>query len=598
MCRIAGITDKNLSVASLESMVQQMCTMLQHGGPDDEGLYSSAPDKLVLGNRRLSLIDLSQGGHMPMAYEERYHITYNGELYNFQVLKEELAGLGHRFNNHSDTEVILAAFSQWNTQSFARLKGMFAFALWDNRQKELFLVRDPAGIKPLYYCTAKDRLVFASEIRAFAPVAGLPDINKKWPVYLMAYGHIPEPVSTLLDVKPLTKGCFLKYNVPNGHIDIQSFSHYSYSAQLEDPARARQAIKASLDAAVKRHLVADAPLGVFLSGGLDSGIVALLAAKYKRDDLNTLSIYFEEPEYSEKKYQDILLQKLHCNHHQYLLKEEEFHQSLPAILDSMDMPSCDGINTWFISKYAARQGLKAVLSGVGGDELFGGYPSFDRIYAASALQHMPGALLKVGMRSNAKMLNRMSYLSMDGIKGLYLFLRGHFSPHEIARHLGMYEKDVWNVLNEQPVFPDISNIDNKNQASWMEFNLYMQNQLLRDSDVMSMIHGVEIRVPFLDDDTIRLALKIDPVTKYEGPLPKQILINTFLDMLPREIWNRPKMGFSFPFAKWLSSSGYVKELMESSNNIPRESYRNFLQGKLHWSHLMSLVILRHRGISI
>ena len=352
----------------------------------------------------------------------------------------------------------------------------------------------------------------------------------------------------------------------------------------------------SLEQSVRHHLLADAPVGVFLSGGLDSGIIALLAAKFKKTDLNTLSIYFEEPEYSEKKYQDLFRERLQCHHHEYLLTAGEFHQSFPEILESMDMPSCDGINTWFISKYAASLGLKAVLSGIGGDELFGGYPSFRRIKAALAVQHMPRRLMKIGRRSNSKMLNRMSYLSMDGIKGIYLFLRGHFSPYEIARHLGSYEKDIWNILNEKPVLTDISNVEDKNQASWMEFNLYMQNQLLRDSDVMSMIHGVEIRVPFLDDDTIRLALKMDPEVKFEGPLSKQILINTFRDSLPQEIWDRPKMGFSFPFAKWLASSTYVKELMENSNKNSRESYRKFMKGRLHWSHLMSLIILSKRKL--
>lgn len=594
MCRIAGIVHAGMPVNTIEATVQQMCDILKHGGPDDGGIYTSAKDNIVLGNRRLALIDLSPEGHMPMAYMERYFITYNGELYNFLQLKDELIRLGYAFKNHTDTEVILAAFAQWNTQSFTRLKGMYAFALWDNLEKELFIVRDTAGIKPLYYASGTGYLAFASEIRAFKPLENLQEPNKNWPVYLMAYGHIPEPVSTLKNVKPLHKGCFLKYTLRNNAISIQSFAHYSYTNQLRNASEVREAIRNSLDHSVKRHLLADAPLGVFLSGGLDSGIIALLAAKYKQATLNTLSIYFEEPEYSEKKYQDILQEKLNCHHHQYLLKESEFHNSFPEILDSMDMPSCDGINTWFICKYAASQGLKAVLSGVGGDELFGGYPSFNRIYAADVLQHLPDSMVKIGKRSSAKRLNRMSYLSMDGIKGIYLFLRGHFSPFEIARHLGSYEKEVWSVLNEQPVLTDISNTESKNQASWMEFNLYMQNQLLRDSDVMSMIHGLEIRVPFLDDDTVRLACKIDPVVKFEGPLSKQILINTFKDILPMQIWNRPKMGFSFPFTKWLSSSSYVAELMQHANKKSKDSYQKFLNGKLHWSHMMSLIILEKR----
>jgi asparagine synthase (glutamine-hydrolysing) len=456
-------------------------------------------------------------------------------------------------------------------------------------------VRDPAGIKPLYYATNSHSLVFASEIRAFKPIDTLRQQNKNWPVYLMAYGHVPEPVSTLEAVKPLHKGCFLKYEISNnGNLSVQSFAHYSYSSQIEDKQEAIKLVRSTLVQSVERHLLADAPVGVFLSGGLDSGIVASLAANDKKSHLNTLSIYFEEPEYSEKKYQDLLIEKLQCNHHQYLLKEEEFHRSFPDILASMDMPSCDGINTWFISKYAASQGLKAVLSGLGGDELFGGYPSFNRIKAAGLLHQLPEILTNSGKRSSSKRLNRMAYLRMEGIKGLYLFLRGHYSPYEIARQLGSYEKDVWHILNDQPILTDISNIDEKNQASWMEFNLYMQNQLLRDSDVMSMIHGVEIRVPFLDDESIRLAFKIKPSIKFEGPRAKQFLINSFTNELPEPIWNRPKMGFSFPFAKWLSSSSYVKELMETSNLPSKDNYRKFMNGKLHWSHMMSLIIMRNR----
>ena len=588
------MVDGKLATGDIENIVAEMCQLQKHGGPDDGGLYASESDHLVLGNRRLALIDLSSEGHMPMKYQDRYFITYNGELYNFLALKEELIKLGHEFKNHSDTEVILAAFSQWNFQSFARLKGMFAFALWDNDEKELFLVRDSAGIKPLYYSYNNGKLVFASETRAFAPVKETQENNRQWPVYLMAYGYIPEPVTTLTSVKPLHKGCFLKYDNSTKNISLQSFAHYSYSQKFDDTEEAKIQTAKLLDDSVKRHLLADAPVGVFLSGGLDSGIIATLAARHKKTDLNTLSIYFEETDYSEKKFQDILINQIKCNNYQYLLKEDEFHDSLPGILNSMDMPSCDGINTWFICKYAASRGLKAVLSGLGGDELFGGYPSFNRIKAAILLQKFPDMLTSMGKRSGFKRLNRMSYLRMDGIKGIYLFLRGHYSPFEIARQLDASEKEIWKILNDQPVLTELTKLDDKNQASWMEFNLYMQNQLLRDSDVMSMIHGVEIRVPFLDDDVIRYANKVEPSIKYTGPRTKQFLINTFYDNLPEQIWNRPKMGFSFPFAKWLNSSLFVKELMENSNKNSQVNYRKFMEGKLHWSHMMSLIILNYR----
>lgn len=579
---------------TLEEMVTQMCTLQQHGGPDDSGIYSCAESNLVLGNRRLALIDLSAAGHQPMIYKERYIISFNGEIYNFQHLKKELMQAGMVFHTHSDTEVILAAFAQWNTQSFARLKGMFAFALYDTVEKNLFLVRDPSGIKPLYYSVSHTSIEFASEIRAFQPLKNKKE-NKNWPVYQMAYGHIPEPLTTLQDVKPLHKGFFYRFNVSTGAGSLQSYSHYSYSSSLNDEEKAEATIKETLHEAVGRHLISDAPIGVFLSGGIDSGIIAVLASAYKKQYLKTLSLYFKEPQFSEKKYQDSIIESLQSRHYQHLLKESEFQQSFPDILKAMDMPSCDGVNIWFISKYAKEEGLKAVLSGIGGDELFGGYPSFERISIAKQLQKMPASFLKLARNSGLNKLNRLPYLSLEGMKGLYLFLRGQFIPIEIARQLGATEKEIWSILREHPVLNHLSVLSPKNTASWMEMNIYLQNQLLRDSDVMGMAHGVEIRVPFLDDEVVTSILAVDPTIKYQKPLPKQLLINIFKDKLAEPVWNRKKMGFAFPFNEWLRNSAFVSDTLEKSNAATRLNYKKFKNGKLHWSHLMSLIILQTRG---
>jgi len=573
-----------------------MCNLQKHGGPDDAGLYSCAETNLVLGHRRLALIDLSPGGHQPMTYQERYVISFNGEIYNFHSVKNELIQAGWKFHTQSDTEVILAAFAQWNTQSFVRLSGMFAFALYDTLQKDLYLVRDPSGIKPLYYSTTTTSIEFASEIRAFTALGNKKE-NTNWPVYQLAYGHIPEPITTLQDVKPLHKGCFYKYNLSTGANSLQSFTHYSYSDTLCDPCASQSAIKLSLEKAVGRHLLSDAPIGVFLSGGIDSSIVTSLASAYQHEHLNTLSLYFTEAQFSEKKFQDSIIERLQCKYYQHLLTESEFQQSFPSILQAMDMPSCDGVNTWFISKYAKLHGLKAVLSGIGGDELFGGYPSFGRISLAEQLQRIPDALLYMVRNRGTKSVKRLPYLSLEGIKGLYLLLRGQFSPSQIARQLGAKEKEIWTILQEQPVLPRLSALAPKNEASWMELNMYMQNQLLRDADVMSMAHGVEIRVPFLDDEVIKTALSIKAALKYDGHLPKQILIDTFKEKLPEAVWNRKKMGFGLPFTQWLSSSIFVKDTMEGSNTASKLNYKKFLRGKFHWSHLMSLIILQTRGIS-
>jgi asparagine synthase (glutamine-hydrolysing) len=591
MCRIAGIINTTLSVSSVENIVEQMCALLKHGGPDDGGIYTAPNEHLVLGNRRLSLLDLTSAGHQPMHYSERYTITYNGELYNFITLKKELQALGLSFNTGTDTEVILAAFATWNTQSFAKLNGMFAFSLWDAKDKILYLVRDSAGIKPLYYSTHSNGLAFASEIRAFLPVPYLQQKFEKASVYQLAYGFIPEPITTLKHVSALPKGSFLAYNVKNKTSSLQSFSFFSFSHKIKSKEEAKQKIFSSLEDAVQRQMIADAKVGMFLSGGIDSTIIATLADKNAQKNLHSLSIYFNEKNYSEKKYQDIVVKKLNSNHHSYLLKENEFHTSFPEIIDAMDMTSCDGINTWFISKYAAKEGLKAVLSGVGADELYGGYPSFDRIGKALLLQKLPNATLKTfGMRHNKK-LSRLSYLNIEGIRGVYLFLRGHFAPTQIAAQLGAYENDVWQTLQNFPSSPVLHNMATKNKASWMEFNMYMQDQLLRDADVMSMAHGVEIRVPFLDNEVIKPAFAITENIKYKGHLHKQLLIDTFETILPREIWDRPKMGFSFPFAEWLRNSSYVKELQHSNNVYTQKVVKEFLAGKLHWSRIMSLIVL-------
>ena len=567
-----------------------MCQLLKHGGPDNEGMYINEAHHLVLGHRRLALIDLSPSGNQPMSYAGgRFEITYNGEIYNFRELKSELQNKGVQFKTHSDTEVILAAFEMWGTKSFARLNGMFAFVLWDNRDKKLYLVRDPGGIKPLYYAITKEGIAFASEVRALKSLPWLQEENKSWQVYLMAYGHLPEPITVLKKVQPLQKGTFLCYEIPSGKHYTETFKDYSFSEIIGDRNEAIHLLKNTLSESVKKHLISDAPIGSFLSGGIDSSVISILASGNSDSKLHTLSLYFEEDEFSEKKYQDLVLKNLNCQNDQYLLKESEFHACLPQIIGAMDLPSCDGINTWFISRSAKENGLKAVLSGIGGDELLGGYPSFDRMQKVNMLEALPRQLLKSGKFTGLKKLRRLGYLSIPGATGKFLFLRGQFIPYEIARHLNMPEEEVWRILSDQPGFKDLSTLSAPNQASWIETNLFMQNQLLRDGDVMSMAHGIEIRVPFLDNRFMELTHSIKSEIKYAGTHPKQLLIDAFKNELPEAIWNRPKMGFGFPFKKWLAKDDFIKSVI--SPETPE--YRHFSSGSMHWSQFLSLVLIRN-----
>lgn len=596
MCRIAGIINNALPIETLEAYTKEMCDLQRHGGPDDEGIFTSGEDHLVLGNRRLAIQDLSSLGHMPMTYGD-YTITYNGEIYNFHALKNKLQSIGYDFTTGTDTEVILAGFSAYGTHIFKMLCGMFGLAIYDKPARTLYLARGVSGIKPLYYAVSNGKLAFASEVRAFSPIPYLRTEDPDWKIHMMAYGNLPEPNTTLRDVKMLPKGSFLKYHIPSGQHSIASYYHHSLIERLGDKKEVLEMVRTSLGAAVDRHLISDAPIGVFLSGGLDSSLITLLASRNSISSLNTLSLFFNEGKYSEKKYQDIVLDKLSCDHHQFLLQEKDFHENLPSIFNAMDLPSSDGINTWFISKYARESGLKAVLSGIGGDELFGGYPSFKRMNTVSLLEKLPARVLNAGRYSGSKKLRRLAYLSLKGAKGKYLFLRGQFIPYEIAEHLGMEESQVWDILEKQPQLASISHLTLPNQASWMEYNMYMQNQLLRDSDVMSMAHGLEIRVPFLDKEFLQGVMQITSEIKYQGPRGKQLLIDAFGDILPPEIYNRPKMGFAFPFREWMATDNYVKNIMYISEKT-RSHYKKFTSGHLHWSQLMTMLLIERHDLNL
>jgi len=407
---------------------------------------------------------------------------------------------------------------------------------------------------------------------------------------MMAYGFLPEPITTLKQVQPVPKGSYVCYDLKTQSCQTKTFLQYHFTEELWNREEVICSIKETLKQSVKKNLVADARIGVFLSGGIDSGIIALLANRLA-GELNTVSIYFDNEEFSEKKYQDMLLKKMGCAKNQFLLKESEFHENLPDVFDAMDLPSSDGINTWFISKYARQIGLKAVLSGIGADEFYGGYPSFKRIKKVLFLEKLPYQLLDSGKYTGLRKLRRMAYLSLGGTVGKYLCLRGQFIPSEIAETLNMDEKQVWRILQEYPHYSRLNTLTPGNQASWMETNIYMQNQLLRDADVMGMAHGVEIRVPFLDKEFIEMTFRTRSSLKFAEGKHKQLLIDSFKDLLPEPVWNRPKMGFTFPFTEWFSKNSLVRELVDES------SHESFIAGKMHWSQLLTLALLKNNPVA-
>ncbi|RZA02805.1 MAG: asparagine synthase (glutamine-hydrolyzing) [Sphingobacteriaceae bacterium] len=586
MCRIAGIISAGTDPDQIKAAVSVMCHTLQHGGPDDEGIFSDNEKGLVFGHRRLSLIDLTSGGHQPMAdVTKKAWITFNGEIYNYRELKEELIKLGAQFHSNSDTEVIVQAYLYWGTASFVKLQGMFAFALFDTTKSVTYLVRDSSGIKPLYYHIQNQQLSFASEIKALkqAGVATQPDEN--WRIRFLAYGHVPEPYTTLKNVFSLPKGHFLKWDNKDSTFIISAYTQTYNTSLVYNAHQAQEYIHHALKAAVNRQLVADAPLGVFLSGGIDSSIITLLANQHHQN-LKTVSIYFDEGAYDERGYQNAVASQIQGEKFAHLVKQADFDTYLPQIIKAMDMPTTDGINSWFISKYAHEDGLKAVLSGIGADELFGGYPSFKRIKNLKYLKMLPKPLLGATRHFKADRYKKLFYLRYDHYLADYLLLRGIFVPDDIAKILDTDVKEVDEVLFDG-TYPTVTKYDEQ-LASDYETNLYMQNQLLRDTDVMSMSHGLEVRVPFLDEEFKKVVESISSQIRFENNPAKKLLIDSFKELLPETVWNRPKMGFSFPLQQWMKQHNEISNENLYTNTTIKSIIKQFKNGGVHWSKAFML----------
>ncbi|QNR85313.1 asparagine synthase (glutamine-hydrolyzing) [Pedobacter riviphilus] len=593
MCRIAGIIDKNRSIEQIEQEVKGMCTIMAHGGPDDEGFYTNTNEGLVIGHRRLALIDLSPNGHQPMKYKaDELIISFNGEIYNYPELKKELQNLGFLFNTESDTEVILVAYAAWGVASFSRLKGMFAFYLFDAQLKCSYLVRDLSGIKPLYYCSTALSLVFSSEVKAFAESSYHYTEQPDWKIYFLAFGHIPEPYTTFNEILMLPKGHYMEWQHQSDTFEIKNYVQHRHVEEILGKETAKLALEQNLRASVKRHLLSDAKIGVFLSGGIDSSILTLLADEITNLDLstlNTISINFEETAYSEKAFQDIITEKINGEHSGYTITPSIFSTYFPVALKAMDQPTADGINSWFVNYFAKKNGLKAVLSGIGADELFGGYPSFKRMGLLKQLKKLPKLILKKSLAFNNSGLKRSYYLSYQNTAGEYLFLRGIFTPDEIAALLNFSIEKVDRVLKNINIASAPNHLDNGERASWLECNLYMQNQLLKDTDTMSMQHGIEVRVPFLDQDLLGIVKSIKPKLKFGADRPKSLLIDAFSAILPNAIWNREKMGFTFPFQLWLKKDEqFLSSIKTEGNQFASKMVNDFRRGNLHWSKVMAL----------
>lgn len=523
-----------------------------HRGPDDDGaeLFEGRGFRLGLAARRLAIIDPSPLGHQPMTDPERKTtIAFNGMIYNFEELRERLISEGERFTSRCDTEVILKAYGRYGVDCARLLRGMFAFAIWDAHAGRLFLARDRLGIKPLYYAKRDGSFLFASEVKALL-ASGLvePRLSTPGIASYLAFGAVGDPLTAIDGIQALPAGHWASFQ--DGGLELESFWEPETEPILDlGEEEAAVELRRLLEESVRLHLVSDAPLGVFLSGGVDSSILACLAAK-ETSQLRTISVVFEQSELSEDRWIDAVKEHIGGEHIRVSLTASDLLSWSGDAFRAMDQPSFDAVNTYVVSRAASNSGLKVALSGLGADELFDGYDHGRRLVALERAARLPRPLRSVlaGVAPLAWRGQRRSKATE--------WLRGDFqggSSYELLRRLFLPD-EVRRVSRAQANgLPALAPLDRGRdlyaQLSILELTGYMKNVLLRDTDAVSMAASLEVRVPFLDHPLVEWVLRLPPQLKTGKG--KSLLLAATRDVLPPEILDRPKMGFVLPLADWM-----------------------------------------------
>jgi asparagine synthase (glutamine-hydrolysing) len=598
-----------------------MSRALTHRGPDDAGVYLSGDGRVGLVNRRLAIVDLSPAGHMPMGSEDAgVWLTYNGEVYNAAALRRDLEAAGHRFRSTGDTEVVLRGYLQWGADVVHRLDGMFALGLYDGRgPRRLLLARDRLGIKPPHYAATGEAFVFASELRALQ-ASGLV-ARRLSPAGLVGYlllGSVPCPLTIYDGVQALEPGSTLTLEVGEAAPSPVARRYWTLPAGVEtqpgagDPV---ERVRGLLGDAVASHLVSDVPLGAFLSGGLDSSAVVALMRAATAGPIRTCSMVFEEARYSEAPYARAMAEAVSAEHHERVVTAGEVAAELDRIAWAMDQPTIDGVNSYFVARTAREAGLTVALSGLGGDELFGGYANtfagVPRVLRAVRLARAVPAgasVTRAGLRHLAgpgrwaRVADALTRPASPA--SAYIACRGLFSPGE-ARDL--LPPDVWEAGSRalDPVREVARRADAPDGRlfSWVsraELLTYTHHQLLRDTDVMSMAHSLEVRVPLLDHRLVEGVLGLPEAARRDGGPAKGLLRRAVADLLPAAVRDRrDKQGFVFPFDAWLRGplrrtcrewqAGLTGLLRPEAVARVQDAYE---AGRLHWSRAWALAALQ------
>ncbi|MDO8861668.1 asparagine synthase (glutamine-hydrolyzing) [Haliea sp. E1-2-M8] len=604
MCGIAGIYSYHGGSVSIDRKELDLINEYQvRRGPDVGGYWYSECGTAAFAHRRLAIIDLHEDANQPMMIpEEGLAIVFNGEIYNYRELRQELAAAGRSFKTQSDTEVLLQGYAEWGDSVLSRLRGMYAFAIWDNQKKRLFLARDPYGIKPIYFAHDGKFFRFASQVKAIlagGKVSKAPSPEGVTGFLMM--GSVPEPYTVYQNIFSVPSGCYM-YVDSNGVSPPQSFFSVSKvwrqaadSPLICQPCDFQSLVTAALVDSIRHHTIADVPVGAFLSAGIDSGAVVGLMREQQTSDIQSITLGFDEfrgSQNDETVLSSQVAERYGTRHITRWVVDEEVERDLPTILTAMDQPSVDGVNTWLVSKAAHEAGLKVVLSGVGGDELFGGYSHFDVLpkwkKEQALLRKVPGAAM-IGEKAllfaaryglaPAKAAALVRYGA--SYAGLYLAKRGLFMPWELTELLGE-EFAIEGLAALQPPEFIVSSIGGSIGNGYasiaaLEANFYLRNQLLRDSDWASMAHSLELRTPLVDS-TLLTALAPALVNRPQGMGKKLALAAAPRKALPISVVNRPKTGFSLPMDRWLKSTS----VLDSWRRIPSLS-----DPKSHWSRRLA-----------
>lgn len=561
MCGLAG----GLGVADALKISELMAARLVHRGPDAHGstILTARGASTPLGafsHRRLSILDLTDAGIQPMMTRDgRYTIIFNGEIYNFRVLRQALERAGDQFRSNSDTEVLLLGWARHGVGMLPKLRGMFAFAIWDADEGRLTLARDRYGIKPLYYAATSKGLLFASELRALL-ASGLiaPRLAPAALSSYLQYGSVADPLTMIDGIAQLSAGSSVTVEMRAGALTVspaRPFAGPLDQSDFDPPGDSlpqTQVILEALQDSLSQHLVSDVPVGFFLSGGIDSSVLVALARQQLGVRPRTFTVRFDERSYDEGAIARSVAARFDCEHHEISLSETDIMNMIADGFGAMDQPTADGFNTYVVSRAVHEQGIKVVLSGIGADEIFGGYPSFHRAQLAEKLFTMP-SLLRAGLRNVIERRPSIRAAKLAAFIGsrtpalaAYRASRLIFGSSQISALLSAPA----GTGDERMAEPATSS-GTYEQIAWHELTGYLRNTLLRDSDSFSMASSIELRTPYVDAGVVRAALLTHQDVRFTRQQPKPLLVNTFRGLLPPEVWNRPKQGFTLPFELWM-----------------------------------------------